>query len=105
MASHAAAMARVARVTGMPTRAWVRQPILTPSRPAWSTTMMLAMLPTISRLPASVLYAGGGPGIVEGVIQVDLRVPGGLPARAPAPVVLWMGGISSQAGLTVALGP
>lgn len=66
---------------------------------------ILPVTAQIGGLPASVLYAGGGPGIVEGVIQVDLRVPGGLPARASAPVVLWMGGISSQAGLTVALGP
>jgi uncharacterized protein (TIGR03437 family) len=66
---------------------------------------ILPVTAQIGGLPASVLYAGGGPGIVEGVIQVDLRVPGGLPARAPASVVLWMGGISSQAGLTVALGP
>jgi uncharacterized protein (TIGR03437 family) len=55
--------------------------------------------------PASVMYAGGGPGIVEGVIQVDLLLPGGLPVGTAVPVALWIGGISSQSGLTVALGP
>ena len=48
-------MARVRTVTGMPTRACSRQPILMPKRPACSTTMMFAMLPTMRRLPASVL--------------------------------------------------
>ena len=53
--SHRAAMVKVIRVTGMPTRACSRQVIRWPKRAAWSMTMMLAMLPTINRLPASVL--------------------------------------------------
>ena len=48
-------MASVAIVTGTPVRAWRRQSIAMPWRRAASTTMMFAIEPTISRLPASVL--------------------------------------------------
>jgi uncharacterized protein (TIGR03437 family) len=66
---------------------------------------LLPVTAQVGGLPATVLYAGGGPGIVEGVIQVNLQLPAALSAGPAIPVVLWMGGISSQGGLTVALGP
>src|SRR4030095_16063543 len=54
-ARYPAAIARVTSVTGTPTRAWPRQSIAIPRRAAASTTMTLAMLPTMNRLPAKVL--------------------------------------------------
>lgn len=52
-----------------------------------------------------VLYAGGAPGIVAGVIQVNLRVPRGSVAGAAISLLLSVGGSASQNGLTVAIGP
>jgi uncharacterized protein (TIGR03437 family) len=54
---------------------------------------------------ASVQYAGSGAGMVEGVIQVNVRTPSGAPAGSAIPVALRIGGASSQTGLTVAIGP
>ena len=56
----------------------------------------------IGGLTAEVLYAGAAPGLVAGVFQVNARVP----AEAPSgnvPVVVTVGGVSSQAELTVAV--
>ncbi|HLK66391.1 MAG TPA: hypothetical protein VKU19_23315 [Bryobacteraceae bacterium] len=54
-------------------------------------------------IPAEVVYAGGAPGLVAGVLQVNVRVPDALAGSGPVPVVLQAGGQSSQAGLTVAI--
>jgi uncharacterized protein (TIGR03437 family) len=40
--------------------------------------LRLPLSATIGGLAAEVLYAGSAPGLVEGVTQVNLRVPGGL---------------------------
>jgi uncharacterized protein (TIGR03437 family) len=68
-------------------------------------SLPLPVLPvsaTVGGLPAQVLYAGGGAGMVEGIIQVNLRIPEGAPA-GQAEVVLQVGDRPSQSGLTVAL--
>ena len=46
----------------------------------WSapTTRRVTALPVLAQIGgqiADVLYAGGAPGLVEGVIQVNLRIP------------------------------
>ncbi|MDR3702421.1 MAG: hypothetical protein P4L56_22425 [Candidatus Sulfopaludibacter sp.] len=52
-------------------------------------------------LPASaILYAGSAPGDASGVLQVNLLVPSGL-TPGPQPIVVSVGGIPSQAGVTV----
>ena len=53
--------------------------------------------------PAEVLYAGGSPGIVEGIIQVNLRIPDTAPTGPSIPIVLRIGDRTSQPGLSVAL--
>ena len=53
--------------------------------------------------PAQILYAGGSPGIVEGVIQVNLQIPDGVPAGTAVPLVLHAGDRDSQPGLTMAI--
>jgi uncharacterized protein (TIGR03437 family) len=55
---------------------------------------------TIGGVNAPVQYAGSAPGLVNGVIQVNLTVPAGLPS-GPQPVVLTFGTAKSQAGITV----
>jgi uncharacterized protein (TIGR03437 family) len=55
----------------------------------------------IGGVSAEVRYAGGAPGQIAGVMQVNVVVPGGLSGLVP--VVLTAGGVASQAGVTVAV--
>ena len=64
--------------------------------PNWPVTA------TIGGVNATVLYAGAAPGLVAGVLQVNVRVPSGIPG-GDQPVVVTIGGASTQAGLTVAI--
>jgi uncharacterized protein (TIGR03437 family) len=66
---------------------------------------LLAVTAQVGGQSANVLYAGSGAGMVEGVIQVNLRLPSGAPAGPSIPVALGIGGVSSQTGLNVAVGP
>jgi uncharacterized protein (TIGR03437 family) len=66
---------------------------------------LLPVTAQVGGQPATVLYAGGGPGLVEGIIQVNLELPSGAPAGPAIPVGLGIGDSSSQTGLTVAVGP
>lgn len=54
----------------------------------------------IDGLPADVLYAGGAPGLVNGVLQVNARVPPGVGA-GPVSMRITVGDISSQPGTTI----
>jgi uncharacterized protein (TIGR03437 family) len=51
--------------------------------------------------PAAVLYAGSAPDEANGVIQVNLQLPADVAGIVP--VVLTVGGVSSQATITVAI--
>jgi uncharacterized protein (TIGR03437 family) len=55
---------------------------------------------TIGGVPATVQFAGEAPGDVAGIMQVNVMVPGNLPAGA-LPIVLTVGGASSQPGVTI----
>jgi len=63
---------------------------------------VLPVSATIGGQPARVLYAGGAAGIVEGIIQVNLQIPGALPGGS-ASLVLQIGDRASQPGLMVAV--
>ena len=56
---------------------------------------------TIGGVPAEVVYAGPAPGEVNGIMQVNLGVPTGLTGAQP--LVITVGGIASQSGVTVAV--
>jgi uncharacterized protein (TIGR03437 family) len=56
---------------------------------------------TIGGVPAVVRYAGGAPGLIAGVMQVNVVVPGGVSGTAL--VALTVGGVASQGGVTVAV--
>ena len=45
-------------------------------------------------------YAGGAPGIVAGVTQINVPIPSGLTA-GPVPVVVKVGGVATQDGVTI----
>lgn len=56
----------------------------------------------IGAQPAQLLYAGGAPGIVEGVLQVNVRIPAGT-ASGNVPVLLQIGSAVTPAGATIAV--
>jgi len=57
---------------------------------------------TIGGIAANTNYAGGAPGLVQGVMQVNAQIPSGLPAGNAA-VAVSVGGVPTQAGVTVAV--
>jgi uncharacterized protein (TIGR03437 family) len=63
---------------------------------------VLPVVVTVGGANAKVTYAGGAPGLVAGVMQINVEIPGGLPAGA-ASIVLEIGGIPSPSGVTIAV--
>ncbi len=53
--------------------------------------------------PAVVKYAGGIPGVVAGVMQVDVQIPEGTASGTAVPVSISIAGVSSQT-VTIAVG-
>ena len=58
---------------------------------------------TIGAVKASVQYAGEVPNLVAGNVQVNLEVPQGVKSRATVPIVINIGGVASQANVTLAV--
>jgi uncharacterized protein (TIGR03437 family) len=52
---------------------------------------------------AEVLYAGGAPGFVSGLMELHVRVPGTAAKADAAPIELTVGSASSQPGLAVSV--
>jgi uncharacterized protein (TIGR03437 family) len=63
----------------------------------------LVVTATIGGVSAPVLYAGSAPGIVSGVMQVNVQIPAGAPAGGAVPLVVTVGTTPSQSGVTVAV--
>lgn len=63
---------------------------------------LLPVTVTIGGVSANVQYAGAAPTLVSGVIQVNVQIPAFL-SSGDLPVVLTVGGVSSQSGLTVSV--
>jgi len=81
-------------------------PQVADGRLATAETLPKPRLPVsvkIGGLDAEVLYAGAAPGMVVGLLQVNVRVPPGAPAGSAVPVVLTVGNASSQPGVTMAV--
>jgi uncharacterized protein (TIGR03437 family) len=57
---------------------------------------------TVGGVPATVLFAGTAPGFVEGALQINVQMSASVPP-GPQPVVVTVGGVSSPAGVTVAV--
>ncbi len=74
---------------------------LIPASPA--VTPILTPTVTIGGVAATVLGAQDPPGSVPGVIQINVTVPATIQPGAAQPVVVTMGGVSSQNGLTIAV--
>ena len=57
----------------------------------------------IGGIPAQVEYAGGSPGSVAGLLQINARLPAGLTAGAAIPVQISSSGVASRDGVTIAI--
>jgi len=58
---------------------------------------------TIGGRPANVLYAGGAPGLIAGVVQVNLEIPPDAPTGGAVEVEVQVDGYPSQPGVTIAV--
>jgi uncharacterized protein (TIGR03437 family) len=58
---------------------------------------------TIGGVTASVKYAGNSPGIVNGVIQVNVEIPLTAASGSNVPIVISVGGVPTQSNVTVAV--
>jgi uncharacterized protein (TIGR03437 family) len=58
---------------------------------------------TIGGQTATVNFAGGAPGAVAGVIQVNAQIPDGVTTGGAVPVVVQVGTSNSQPGVTLAV--
>jgi uncharacterized protein (TIGR03437 family) len=64
---------------------------------------ILPVLVQVGGQSAEVQYAGGAPGVVEGVIQVNVQIPAASQTGAAVPLVLQVGDSISQPGITLAI--
>jgi uncharacterized protein (TIGR03437 family) len=58
---------------------------------------------TIGGASAPIQFIGTAPGGIAGFLQVNVTVPSGITTGASVPVVLTIGGVASQKGLTMAV--
>ncbi len=66
-------------------------------------TPLQTVTATVGTLPARVVYAGGAPSLVAGVLQVNIEVPANAPTGPSVPIRLQVGDRPSQEGVTVAI--
>jgi len=50
-----------------------------------------------------VIYAGGAPGLISGAMQVNVEIPEDAPSGQNVPIVLLIGGVPTQANVTIAI--
>ena len=70
---------------------------------AGSSSINSTLAVQIGGANATVLYAGGVPGLVAGLMQINVRIPTTITAAKATPVVLTINGISSSPGVTIAI--
>jgi uncharacterized protein (TIGR03437 family) len=64
---------------------------------------VLAVKVTIGGKEGTILYAGGAPGLVAGLVQINVRVPADVAAGDSVPVVLQVGTATGISGATLAI--
>jgi uncharacterized protein (TIGR03437 family) len=52
---------------------------------------------------ASIVYSGAAPESVEGLTQIDVVIPANVTAGPTVPIMVTIGGVPSQAGITVSV--
>jgi uncharacterized protein (TIGR03437 family) len=58
---------------------------------------------TIGGQTVTPIYAGGAPGNVAGLVQVNVQIPSGIQTGSAVPVLVKVGNASSKAGVTIAV--
>jgi len=48
-----------------------------------------------------ILYAGVAPGLITGIVQINARIPEGVPTGKAVPLTVKVGTVSSPAGVTL----
>ena len=66
------------------------------------STVVLPVTAQVDGVTAQVLYAGTAPGIVAGVMQVNVMIPSGT-RSGNVPITISVNGVASQNGVTVAV--
>jgi uncharacterized protein (TIGR03437 family) len=66
-------------------------------------TPFLVVTALVGGQPAVVQYAGGAPGFVAGLMQVNIVIPGNISPGAAVPVILKVADSQSQGGVTIAV--
>jgi uncharacterized protein (TIGR03437 family) len=64
---------------------------------------VLPVSATVAGMQADVVYAGAAPGLIGGVIQINVRLPAGLAHDLTAPLVLTVSGSSTIGGVIAAI--
>jgi len=64
---------------------------------------LLPVTVQIGGLNSNVVYAGAAPGLISGVLQVNVVLPDGVSSGPSVPVLLTIGSSASQLGVTVAM--
>ena len=57
----------------------------------------------INNIDAPVVYSGAAPGLIQGLIQINARVPAAAPLGNAVPIVVRINNVDSPAGVTVAI--
>jgi uncharacterized protein (TIGR03437 family) len=57
----------------------------------------------IANMGAEILYVGGAPGLVAGLLQLNVRIPIDTPSGPRVPLVISVGGNFSPPGVTLAI--
>jgi uncharacterized protein (TIGR03437 family) len=78
-------------------------PVVADGTTAHPTLSRVNVTARIGGVPATVDYAGVAPGIVAGVLQINVTIPAGVSRGSTVPVDVTVGGVTSPSGVTVAL--
>jgi uncharacterized protein (TIGR03437 family) len=68
-----------------------------------TTVPLLPIAVKIGGAPATINFVGELPGVVAGILQLNVVVPTGAPSGSAVPVTVTVGGNTSQSGLTMAV--
>ena len=77
--------------------------LVTPLNGSGLKKPQLPVTATVGGRPAIVKYYGSAPGIVSGVMQVNVEIPADAPSDPAAQIVITVGSTSTQSNVTVAV--
>ena len=54
-------------------------------------------------IPCQTNYVGAAPGLIAGAMQINAQVPAGVTPGPSVPLLVTIGGVSAQTGVTLAV--